>query len=140
MHDGKTSMNQSERAQKFANLHARDGVFVIPNAWDVGSARLIALSGFEAIATTSAGFAFSMGEVDRAPGRDAVLRNAEDIVRATPLPVSADLKNAFGTSPEAVFETIRLAGSVGLVGASIEDVSYDPQEPLLSIARARELV
>jgi 2-methylisocitrate lyase-like PEP mutase family enzyme len=136
----KTTMNQTERASKFAALHQRDGAFILPNAWDAGSARLLSLSGFEAVATTSAGFAFSSGECDRAPGRDAVLRNAEEIVRATSLPVSADLKNAFGTTPAAVFETIRLAGSVGLVGASIEDVSYDSTEPLLPIAHARELV
>jgi 2-methylisocitrate lyase-like PEP mutase family enzyme len=133
-------MNQSERASRFAALHARNGAFVLPNAWDRGSARLLTLSGFEAIATTSAGFAFSAGERDHIPGRDAVLRNAEEIVRATALPVSADLKNAFGTTPAEVFETIRLAGSVGLVGASIEDVSYDPRVPLLPIAHARELV
>jgi 2-methylisocitrate lyase-like PEP mutase family enzyme len=133
-------MNQAERASRFADLHARKVAFVLPNAWDAGSARLLALSGFEAIATTSAGFAFSVGERDRVPGRDAVLRNAEEIVRATELPVSADLKNAFGTTPEDVFETIRLAGSVGLIGASIEDVSYDPGAPLLPIAHARDLV
>lgn len=133
-------MDQMEKGAKLAELHARNEAFVLPNAWDVGSARLLTLSGFEAIATTSAGFAFSIGEKDRTPGREAILRNAEEIVRATSLPVSADLKNAFGTTPEAVFETIRLAGSVGLVGASIEDASYDREAPLLPIAHAQDLV
>jgi 2-methylisocitrate lyase-like PEP mutase family enzyme len=134
------SMDQAAKGSKFQQLHTRQGAFILANAWDAGSARLLALSGFEAIATTSAGFAFSIGEPDRFPDRDTVLENAAEIVRATSLPVSADLKNAFGTSEKAVAETIALAGGAGLVGASIEDVSYDPSAPLLPIERARDLV
>ncbi|HMJ13505.1 MAG TPA: isocitrate lyase/phosphoenolpyruvate mutase family protein [Polyangiaceae bacterium] len=133
-------VTQAEKGSKFQELHARAGAFILANAWDAGSARLLEHCGFEAIATTSAGFAFSIGEADRIPGRDSVLANAADIVRATSLPVSADLKNAFGTEERAVFETITLAGAAGLAGASLEDVSYDPGAPLLPLERARELV
>jgi 2-methylisocitrate lyase-like PEP mutase family enzyme len=131
---------QAEKASSFERLHTRPGAFILANAWDAGSACLLASAGFEAIATTSAGFAFSIGKPDRFPGRESVLQNAADIVRATSLPVSADLRNAFGTDEKAVFETIELAGAAGLVGASIEDASYDPAIPLLPIDQAQSLV
>lgn len=133
-------MDQAEKALTFKQLHEGPGAFVLANAWDTGSARLLAHCGFEAIATTSAGFAFSTGVGDRVPDRDSVLANAAEIVRATSLPVSADLKNAFGTTPKVVAETIALAGAAGLVGGSIEDVSYDPNAPLLPVEHAQDLV
>ena len=133
-------MDQATKALKFEALHERAGAFILANAWDAGSARLLAHCGFEAIATTSAGFAFSIGEADRVPGRDCVLANAAEIVAATSLPVSADLKNAFGTTEAAVAETIALAAEAGLVGASIEDVSHDGDAPLLPLEHAQSLV
>ena len=131
---------QSEKGAAFRALHARPGPFIVANAWDAGSARLLAQAGFEALATTSAGFAFSLGKRDNHAGRDAVLHNAADIVAACDLPVTADLENAFGTTPERVAETMRLAGAAGLVGGSIEDSTRDPNAPLVPLARAAELV
>ena len=107
------------------------GAFVMPNPWDVGTARILAGLGFEALATTSAGFAFTLGRRDAegAITRDEALAHARTIVDATPLPVSADLENGFGDAPEAVAETIRRAAAAGLVGGSIEDATGDPQPP-----------
>jgi 2-methylisocitrate lyase-like PEP mutase family enzyme len=133
-------VEQAAKALKFKQLHEREGAFILANAWDAGSARLLAHCGFDAIGTTSAGFAFSIGEADRVPGRDSVLANAAEIVRATSLPVSADLKNAFGTTEDAVAESITLAAAAGVVGASIEDVSDDPHAPLLPVEQAQRLV
>ncbi len=108
-------MEQAAKARTFQQLHEREGAFILANAWDAGSARLLAHCGFEAIGTTSAGFAFSIGEADRVPDRESVLANAADIVRATSLPVSADLKNAFGTTENAVAESIALAADIGVL-------------------------
>jgi 2-methylisocitrate lyase-like PEP mutase family enzyme len=105
----------------FRALHERAGAFVIPNPWDIGSARILAGLGFEALATTSAGAAFAMGLLDGALGRDAILANAGAIAAATGLPVNADLENCFADAPEAAAETIRLAAAAGLAGGSIED-------------------
>lgn len=104
-------------------LHDRDRAFIIPNPWDVGTARLLAQLGFEALATTSAGYAFSVGQPDSTIGRDETMAHVAALVSATDLPVSADLENGFGDSPESVAETIKLAAEAGLVGGSIEDVS-----------------
>jgi 2-methylisocitrate lyase-like PEP mutase family enzyme len=103
-------------------LHARDVAF-IPNPWDIGTARLLAHLGFEALATTSAGYAFSAGQRDGTISRDETLAHVAAIVSATDLPVSADLENGFGDAPESVAETIKLAAEAELVGGSIEDVS-----------------
>lgn len=133
----------ARRHAAFLALHARPGAFVIPNPWDAGSARLLAALGFEALATTSAGFAFSRGRRDSAAalGRDDVLANARDIVAATALPVSADLENGFGHAPEACAATVRAAADVGLVGGSIEDATGDPADPIYpfeaAVARIR---
>jgi 2-methylisocitrate lyase-like PEP mutase family enzyme len=124
----------------FRNLHHRDHAFVIPNPWDVGSARILTAMGFEALATTSAGFAFSRGLGDGGVSRDAVLAHCREIVGATPLPVSADLENGFGGSPEDVAETIALAGVTGLAGGSIEDYTRQPADPIYSFAHAVERV
>lgn len=113
----------TERAAAFRALHERPGAFVIPNPWDVGSARLLAHLGFEALATSSAGYAFSIGQTDGTVGRERMLEHVAALVAATELPVSADLENGFGAAPETCAETIRLAAATGLAGGSIEDFS-----------------
>ncbi|HJS33111.1 MAG TPA: isocitrate lyase/phosphoenolpyruvate mutase family protein, partial [Alphaproteobacteria bacterium] len=126
--------------------HTRSGCFVIPNPWDAGTARLLAGLGFEALATTSAGFAFSLGRPDAegAIGRDETLANARAIVEATDLPVSADLEGGFGDSPEVCADTIRRAAAVGLVGGSIEDATGCAEAPIYpfdqAVARVRAAV
>lgn len=113
---------QTEKGEAFRALHERDGAFIIPNPWDAGTARLLAHLGFEALATTSAGYAFSVGRPDSTVGREETLAHVAAIVAATDLPVSADLENGFGDSPEAAAETIGLAAGAGLAGGSIEDL------------------
>ena len=134
--------SQADRAQRFRALHARPGAFVIPNPWDVGTARMLAALDFEALATTSAGLAFSLGRRDgeAAVSRDEALDHARTIVEATPLPVSADLENGFGDAPETVAETIAMAAGVGLVGASIEDATGRRDHPIYERAHAVERV
>ncbi len=115
---------ESEQAKKgaaFRALHQRGQAFIIPNPWDVGSARLLAHLGFEALASTSAGYAFSAGKPDGAISREQLMTHIADLAAATPLPLSADLQNGFGDAPEAAAETIILAASAGAVGGSIED-------------------
>jgi 2-methylisocitrate lyase-like PEP mutase family enzyme len=133
---------RQEKYNVFRALHERPGVFVIPNPWDAGSARILAALGFEALATTSAGCAFSRGYLDSAPEmtRDVILQNAKEIVDATPLPVSADLQNGFGHSPDNCAETIRLAANAGLAGGSIEDSTGDPKNPIYDFHLATERV
>jgi 2-methylisocitrate lyase-like PEP mutase family enzyme len=123
---------QHEKATGFVALHEAPGAFVIPNAWDAGSARVLAALGFPALATTSAGLAFVLGRRD-AEGlltREETLANAGSIVQATNLPVSADLEDGFGPRPEDVAETIRQAAAIGLVGCTIEDTTADPTHPI----------
>jgi 2-methylisocitrate lyase-like PEP mutase family enzyme len=133
---------QLDKALAFRALHERPGAFVIPNPWDAGSARLLSALGFEALATTSAGFAFSIGRRDSEGGlsRAETLANARAIVEATDLPVSADLENGFGHRPEDCAETIRAASAVGLAGGSIEDASGDDARPIYDFAQAVERV
>jgi 2-methylisocitrate lyase-like PEP mutase family enzyme len=130
-----SEQEQYRRGVAFAELHAGRGTFVIPNPWDAGSARLLAALGFRALATTSAGLAFALGRPDGvgAVSREETLANARAIVAATPLPVSADLENAFADTPEEVAATIRLAAEAGLVGASIEDFSGRPDDPIMPL-------
>ncbi|MBU1213251.1 MAG: isocitrate lyase/phosphoenolpyruvate mutase family protein [Alphaproteobacteria bacterium] len=128
-----------EKGCRFRDLH-ESGCFVMPNAWDAGSARLLEQAGFAAIGTTSAGFSWSAGLKDGAASRDAVLKNAAAIAEATSLPVSADLLNGFGSSPETVAETIFLAGELGLSGGSIEDTTGDPARPLFELALSVERI
>jgi 2-methylisocitrate lyase-like PEP mutase family enzyme len=131
---------QTEKGIVFRALHERDGAFIIPNPWDVGTARLLAHLGFEALATTSAGFAFSIGQRDNTVGRDKMLAHVRDIVAATDLPVSADLENGFGDDPETVAETIRLGAAAGLVGGSIEDSTTRRDDPIYELEHAAERV
>jgi len=114
---------QSEKCAAFRALHERDQAFIIPNPYDAGTARLLAHLGFQALATSSAGYAFTLGKPDNHVGRDAMLKHVAEIVKATDLPVSADLENGFGDDPETVAETVRLAGNAGLAGCSIEDMA-----------------
>ena len=124
---------QAEKGHAFRALHARDGAFVIPNPWDVGSARILAGAGFESLATTSAGFAFSLGRRDNTIARYAMLDHVATIAAATELPVSADLENGYADTPEGVAETYALAATTGIVGASIEDSTGNPEHPLFDI-------
>lgn len=131
---------QAERAHVFRALHERDSAFIIPNPWDAGTARILAHLGFEALATTSMGYAFSLGRRDNTLNRAESLEYASAIVSATTLPVSADLENGFGDAPKAVAETIRLAAAAGLVGGSIEDATGRPDNPIYEIQNAVERV
>jgi len=137
---------QNLKAQAFKMLHERQGIFVIPNPWDAGSAKMLAAIGFEALATTSAGLAFSLGKADGkgAVSRDEALENARAIVSASSLPVSADLENGYGDDPKTCAETILLAAAVGLVGGSIEDATGRPEDPIypfeLSVERVKAAV
>ncbi|HEX4807689.1 MAG TPA: isocitrate lyase/phosphoenolpyruvate mutase family protein [Bryobacteraceae bacterium] len=131
---------QTEKGRIFGELHERDSAFIIPNPWDAGTARLLAHLGFEALATTSAGYAFSVGKGDGSIDRDETLAHAAAIVSATDLPVSADLENCFGDAPEVVAETIRLAALTGLAGGSIEDVSRRAEPAVYRIEHAAERV
>jgi 2-methylisocitrate lyase-like PEP mutase family enzyme len=128
--------SQAEKATAFRALHQRDGAFIIPNPWDIGTARLLAHLGFEALATTSAGFAASVGKKDYEVERDEMIVHVSVIAAATPLPVSADLQNGFGDAPETAAETIRLAAAAGAVGGSIEDASGNPEDPIYELAHA----
>ena len=121
------TQNHAARCAAFEALHDRRETFIIPNPWDAGSARILAAAGFKALATTSAGVAFSLGRRDGAVGRQGVLDNARAIVEATELPVSADLENCFGHDQATVAETIRLAFATGLAGGSVEDASGSRQ-------------
>ena len=131
---------QLERATAFKALHEREGAFVIPNPWDVGSARLLASLGFEALATTSSGFANSLGRLDGEVTREEVIEHCRSLSAATDLPVSADLENCFADDPSKVGETLLLGARVGLVGGSIEDFSRDASEPIYDFALAVERV
>ncbi len=123
-------ISQAEKGRVFRSLHERGRAFIIPNPWDIGSAKLLAHEGFEALATTSMGYAFSIGKCDGAVGRDEMLAHVAQIVSATDLPVSADLENGFGDAPEFAAETIRLAAAAGVVGGSIEDSTGRQDNPI----------
>jgi 2-methylisocitrate lyase-like PEP mutase family enzyme len=131
---------QAEKAEAFRALHDRDDAFIIPNPWDVGTARLLATLGFEALATTSAGFAFSVGKPDGTVGREHMLAHAAEIAGATDLPVSADLENCYADSSDGAAETVRLAAQAGLAGCSIEDVSGRQGQEPYELSRAAERV
>ena len=132
---------QAEKAETFRGLHQRDHAFIIPNPWDVGTARLLETLGFEALATTSAGFAFSIGTPDGAVGREQMLVHAAQIAAATDLPVSADLENCYADDPQGAADTVRLAAKAGLAGCSVEDVpegrGRGPYELSLAAERVR---
>jgi 2-methylisocitrate lyase-like PEP mutase family enzyme len=135
-----TRPTQAEKAEAFRALHARRDAFIIPNPWDVGTARMLAKLGFEALATTSAGFAFSAGLLDNQVGREKMLAHVAAIASATDLPVSADLENGFGDDPKTVAETVRLAAETGIAGGSIEDSIDRPVEKVYDIGHATERI
>jgi 2-methylisocitrate lyase-like PEP mutase family enzyme len=129
---------QADKGSWFRALHEQAKAFIIPNPWDIGTARLLAALGFQALATTSAGFAFSFGRRDGQVGRDAMIAHVAVIASATELPVSADLENGYGDDAKTVMETIRLAAAAGLVGGSIEDSTGRPDDPIYEQAHAVE--
>lgn len=122
----------AQRRTDFRQLHAQ-GCFVLPNPWDTGSARLLAGLGFQALATTSSGFAWSRGQVDGALSRDIVLAHLREMVQATDLPVNADFENGFAADADGVAESVRMAVDTGVAGLSIEDSTGDPAQPLFAI-------
>jgi 2-methylisocitrate lyase-like PEP mutase family enzyme len=124
---------QIEKANALRAPHERSGTFVIPNPWDLGSARLLTALGFEALTSTSAGFTFSRGLPDYGVGRDAILTHVADLTACVDLPMAADLENGFGDDPKTVTETIRLAGATGIVGGSIEDATGRADAPIYSL-------
>ncbi len=134
--------SQADKAAAFRALHARPGVFVMPNPWDAGTARLLASLGFEALATTSLGLANSLGRADGtgAVSRGEVLDNCRAISDATDLPVNADLENGYADEPRAAAGMIRLAAEAGVVGGSIEDATGDPARPIYDFPLAVERV
>lgn len=133
-------LTQVEKGRAFRALHERDGAFIIPNPWDIGTARLLAHLGFEALATTSAGYAFAVGQRDNTIDRKEMMTHVAAIASATDLPVSADLENGFGDAPEVVAETIRLAAAAGLAGGSIEDATGRADRPIYEVGLAVERI
>ena len=133
-------MDQTQKASQFQELHRRPGAFLIPNPWDAGSARILAGLGFEAFATSSGAAAATFGRRDGRLSREEALASARSITKATDLPVSADLENGFGNSPEAAAEIVRMAAEVGVVGCSIEDSTGNQDSPLYDVQLAAERV
>ena len=131
---------QKQRADRFRALHESPGVFVLPNPWDVGSARILGGLGFQALATSSAAAASAVGRRDHELTREESLAHSRLIVDATDLPVSADLGKGFGDAPDIVAETIRMAAEVGLVGCTIEDSTGNPDRPLYDFSLAVERI
>ncbi|SLN33408.1 isocitrate lyase/PEP mutase family protein [Oceanibacterium hippocampi] len=132
----------AEKGARFRALHERGGAFVMPNPWDLGTTRILDGLGFDALATTSAGLAYSLGRRDGegAVSRDEALAHAALIAAATELPVNADLENGFADDPAGVAETIRRAGETGIVGCSIEDATGDRQRPIYDFGLAVERI
>jgi 2-methylisocitrate lyase-like PEP mutase family enzyme len=133
-------LTQAEKGRTFRALHERDGAFIIPNPWDLGTARLLAHLGFEALATTSMGYSFSAGQRDNTMGRQQMMKHVSVIASATDLPVSADLEKGYGDAPEIAAETIRLAAAAGVVGGSIEDATGNPDDPIYDKGLAAERI
>lgn len=131
---------QADKAQRFRALHEREGAFVIPNPWDLGSARLLAALGFEALATTSAGFAYALGRVDGAVTLDDKVAHCRALSQAVALPVSADLENGYADDPARVGATIVRIAEAGAVGGSIEDWSGGESRRIYDFEHAVERV
>lgn len=131
---------QAEKAAAFQALHSRPKAFIIPNPWDIGTARVLEHFGFEALATTSAGYAFSVGKADNTADRFSVMQHVATLATASDLPLSADLGNGFGDDPRMAAETIQLAAQAGAVGGSIEDATGRADHPIYEPAHAVERV
>ena len=129
-----------DKGAVFRKLHEAPGAFIIPNPWDVGTAKLLASFGFEALATTSAGYAFSRGLPDGGVGFEQMIHHCRDMAAATEIPVSADLEKGKGDSPESAGETIFAAEAAGLAGCSIEDHTGEPDNPIYEFSHAVERV
>ncbi len=127
---------QSEKIAAFRALHERSGSFVIPNPYDVGTARMLAGLGFEALATTSSGFAMTLGRSDMSVSRDEKLAHCQQLCDAVPIPINADLEKGFADTPEGVAQTITQAAATGLAGASIEDATNDEASPIYDFDHA----
>lgn len=128
-----------EQVARFRRLH-ESGCFVMPNPWDAGSARALAEMGFQALATTSSGFAWSTGHADNTVGLDLTLKHLRLIAAAVDVPVNADFQSGYATRPEDVAANVALAVETGVAGLSIEDFSGDPAEPLFELGLAVERV
>jgi 2-methylisocitrate lyase-like PEP mutase family enzyme len=131
---------QTEKAARFLELHQPGSPLLLPNPWDQGSAKLLAALGFQALATTSSGFAATLGRSDGSVSREEALEHAAAIVAATDLPVSADLENCFADDPDGVAQTVALAVGTGLAGCSVEDFTGNDDEPIYDIGLAAERV
>jgi 2-methylisocitrate lyase-like PEP mutase family enzyme len=133
---------QAEKARSFRALHVRSGIFIMPNPWDAGTAKLFASLGFEALATTSLGLASSRGRVDGTLSidREELIANCREIASATELPVTADLENGYADDPDEAATIIRLAADAGIVGGSIEDATGDAAKPIYDFDLAVERV
>jgi 2-methylisocitrate lyase-like PEP mutase family enzyme len=131
---------QSAKASRFLSLHHDETPLLLPNPWDAGSAKLLAWLGFKALATTSSGFAATLGRLDGSVSGEEALAHAASIVEATDLPVSADLENGFSDDPAGVAETIRMAVAAGLAGCSIEDFTGEQDQPIYEIGLASERI
>jgi 2-methylisocitrate lyase-like PEP mutase family enzyme len=132
--------SQMDKAERFLSLHRPGDPLLLPNPWDRGSAKILASLGFQALATTSSGFAMTLGRLDGSVSRDEALAHAAAIVAATELPVSADLENCFADDPDGVALTVTLAARTGLAGCSVEDFTGDVGEPIYDIGLATERV
>jgi 2-methylisocitrate lyase-like PEP mutase family enzyme len=133
-------MVDDDLAARFLALHSGPGPLLIPNPWDAGSAKVLASLGYQALATTSSGFAATLGRLDGAVTRDEALAHASVISAAVDVPVSADLENCFAHSPDGVADTVTLATGTGLAGCSIEDYSGDSSDPIYELGLATERV
>ena len=133
---------QAEKARRFRELHERPGIFIMPNPWDAGTAKLLASLGFEALATTSLGYAASIGRTDGtlSVSREELLANCQEIAEATELPVNADLENGYSHDPREAAKIMQLAADAGVVGGSMEDATGDPAKPIYDFSLAVERV
>jgi 2-methylisocitrate lyase-like PEP mutase family enzyme len=131
---------QQEKAERFLALHHGDHPLLLPNAWDAGTARLFASMGFEAVATTSSGFAATLGRLDGSVSRDEAVAHAAAMVAATDVPVTADLENGYAHDPAGVADTVAAAREAGLAGCSVEDFTGDRNDPIYGIDAATERV
>lgn len=139
--------SQFEKAKMFHDLHTGEGCFLMPNAWDVGSAKILVAAGFKTIGTTSAGVAFSLGHPDNIfcsqdarLSRDIMIRQIQSIAESVSVPLNADLEGGFGTVPEIVYETIKMAIEAGAVGGNIEDYTGEKNKPLFDVDLAVERI
>ena len=132
--------SQEQKASRFVSLHANPSVFAIPNPWDVGSARILEGLGFDALATTSSGFAQTLGRMDGMVTLQEKLKHCEELAGATSIPITADMENCFGDDPESVGSCIRQVAATGVVGASVEDFTGDRRNPIYEFNLAVERV